>query len=123
MVTLKAAGATGDLPGGNDLENEALELTQGDAEAVTTITGAMDSKAFEDVITQAITDTNNDETVCPMNASKIQKFTILPTDFSVSTDELTPTFKLKRSVVHAKYQTAIDAMYASKSTYVKFQDT
>ena len=37
MVTLKAAGATGDLPGGNDLENEALELTQGDAEAVTAL--------------------------------------------------------------------------------------
>merc|ERR1712070_815015 len=90
---------------------------------VTTVPEAMASSEFIQAITQAINDTNNNEAVCPMNASKVQKFTILPTDFSVSTDELTPTFKLKRSVVHAKYQTAIDAMYASKSTYVKFQDT
>ena len=29
----------------------------------------------------------------------MQKFTILRTDFSVTTEELTPTLKLKRSVV------------------------
>lgn len=52
---------------------------------------------------------------------KVQKFTILPTDFSVSTDELTPTFKLKRSFVAEKYATAIGAMYkGGKDAYVPY---
>jgi long-chain acyl-CoA synthetase len=42
----------------------------------------------------------------------IKKFRILPTQFSIETGELTPTMKLKRKVVVAKYRDLIDAMYA-----------
>ena len=120
LVALKVQGATGELPGGSDLDVEALALTSGDAKPVTTVQEAMDSSVFIKAITDAIKGTNNDESVCPMNASKVQKFTILPEDFSVSTDELTPTFKLKRSVVYSKYAAAIDAMYSSKAVYVQY---
>ncbi len=41
----------------------------------------------------------------------IKKFTVLPTDFSQETDELTPTQKVKRRVVEDKYADEIDAMY------------
>ena len=121
LITLKAKGANGEKPGTDDLDLEALDLTKNEAEPVTTVSAAFDSPAFEKAITAAIVQTNNDETVCPMNASKIQRFTILPADFSVETDELTPTFKLKRGEVAKKYKSAIDNMYASKvkSGYVR----
>jgi len=45
------------------------------------------------------------------NAQIIQKFTVLPQDFSEKSGDLTPTLKLKRSVVTTKYQHIIDEMY------------
>ena len=42
----------------------------------------------------------------------IKKFTLLPTDFTPETGELTPTQKIKRKVVGEKYSAEIEAMYA-----------
>ena len=46
------------------------------------------------------------------NAQKIQKYHVVPGDFSEKGGELTPTLKLKRSVAELKYKDIIDAMYA-----------
>lgn len=43
---------------------------------------------------------------------KIKKFSLLPILFSIEGGELTPTLKLKRKIITAKYQQLIDAMYA-----------
>ena len=43
---------------------------------------------------------------------QIKKFKILPTDWPPGGDELTPTMKLKRKPIDAKYADAIEAMYA-----------
>lgn len=118
LITLKAVGATGELPGGDDLDGAALAVNP----SVKTISAAMDDEKMIKAITDAIVATNKDGTCCPMNASKIQKFMILPRDISVETGDLTATLKLKRSVVQAKYLKQIDAMYASKETYVKYQE-
>lgn len=118
LVTLKAVGATGEFAGGDDLAEEAIAAGSG----ATTISEAMDDKAIIETITKAIAETNDDGTCCPSNASRIQKFMILPRDFSVDTEELTATLKLKRGTVNTKYEKQISMIYDSKDTYVKFQE-
>jgi long-chain acyl-CoA synthetase len=46
---------------------------------------------------------------------QIKRFEILPEDFSQPTGELTPTLKVKRSIVQQKYAETIDAIYHSPS--------
>lgn len=45
------------------------------------------------------------------HAESIRKFEILPVDFSEATGELTPTLKVKRNVVTAKFASAIESIY------------
>jgi long-chain acyl-CoA synthetase len=42
---------------------------------------------------------------------QVKKFVILPKAFSIETGELTPTLKVKRKVVEAKFSTEIESMY------------
>jgi len=54
-------------------------------------------------------------TVANTHLSRIEqfkRFTILPDEWSPESDELTPTMKLKRRVINAKYKDKVDAMYA-----------
>jgi len=44
--------------------------------------------------------------------AQVKKFTILDHDFSTETGELTPTLKVKRRMVEAKYAHMFDALYA-----------
>mmetsp|Transcript_9493 Transcript_9493/g.18518 ORF Transcript_9493/g.18518 Transcript_9493/m.18518 type:complete len:213 (+) Transcript_9493:645-1283(+) len=118
LVTLKAKGATGQEPGTDELDGAAANLKP----SVKTISAAMHDKTFIDTITKAITATNKDPLCCPSNAAKIQKFSILPIDFSVETGELTSTLKLKRSVAAKKYVDIIEKIYESKDVYVPFDE-
>ena len=43
----------------------------------------------------------------------IKKFLILPRDLSIDDGDLTPSMKLKRKIVAAKYKTELDALYKS----------
>jgi long-chain-fatty-acid--CoA ligase ACSBG len=62
------------------------------------------TKYFNDGMKAANTKTTS-------NAQVVQKWSLLPTDLSEKAGDLTPTLKLKRSVVAEKYLSIIDAMY------------
>lgn len=111
IVTLKAQGATGDLPGTDDLAGAALEVNP----ETKTISGACKDEKWIKYITDAIQLINKDQTP----PCRIQRFTILPADFSVESAELTPTLKLKRGVVEKKWSSTIESMYAegAKGTF------
>ncbi len=46
---------------------------------------------------------------------QVKKFAILPRPFAIDTGELTPTMKLKRSVIASKYAREIEAMYQGET--------
>jgi long-chain acyl-CoA synthetase len=54
-------------------------------------------------------------TVANTHLSRVEqfkRFTILPGEWTPESEELTPTMKLKRRVIHTKYQPQIEAMYS-----------
>jgi len=44
----------------------------------------------------------------------VKRFTILPAEFTEANGEVTPSQKLKRRVIEARYQAELDAMYPSR---------
>ena len=43
---------------------------------------------------------------------QVKKWQLLPVEWTADTEELTPTLKIKRRIVHAKYADVIDSLYA-----------
>ena len=119
IITLKAVGATGELPGGNELEDEALMVS-----GAKTIPEAMDDLKYVDHLVTGVKAANADGRIVPNRAAEIKKFTILPRDFSVETGELTATQKLRRDFVEKQYAEIIDAMYNTKTPtmYVHYRN-
>lgn len=108
VITLKAQGANGEVPGTDNLDAGAKRVNP----AVTTISGAMIDPVWIDTLTKAVESANKNGKVCPNNAFTISKFTVLPSNFSEENNELTPTKKLKRAVVTSAYAALIDRVYA-----------
>jgi long-chain acyl-CoA synthetase len=47
---------------------------------------------------------------------QVKRWRLLPVEWTADTEELTPTLKLKRRIVHAKYSDDIDSLYAGGTT-------
>merc|ERR1711907_489274 len=116
LVTLKAVGANGEVPGTDALDAGAKQVNP----SITLISEAMKDQVWIDAVTAAITSANNNGKVCSNNAAKIQKFTILPTNFSEQDSHLTPTKKLKRAIVQKQYAEVIEKMYSIDGVYIQY---
>jgi long-subunit acyl-CoA synthetase (AMP-forming) len=46
----------------------------------------------------------------------IKRFALLPSEFTITGGELTPTMKVKRRVVEERWRTVIDALYEETIT-------
>ena len=109
LVTLKAKGATGELPGSDELDGAALSVSPG----VTTVSAAMKCEKWKVYLKKAIDSVNADKKVVISNACRVVDWRILPRDFSVSTGEFTPTLKLKRGVAVKMWDDKVKEMYES----------
>jgi long-chain acyl-CoA synthetase len=45
----------------------------------------------------------------------VKKFVVLPNDFSVENGEITPSLKVKRSLINKRYKTELDSMYGDSA--------
>ena len=45
-------------------------------------------------------------------AEQVKRFEVLPVEWTAESEELTPTLKLRRRIIHAKYAERIEALYA-----------
>jgi long-chain acyl-CoA synthetase len=43
---------------------------------------------------------------------QVKRWRLLPVEWTAESEELTPTLKLKRRVIHRKYADVIDSLYA-----------
>jgi len=116
LVTLKAVGANGEVPGTDELDAGAARVNP----EVKTISEAIKNKQWIDTVAAAIQSANANGKVCFNNAAKIQKFTILPTNFSEQGNELTPTKKLKRAAVEKAYADIIEKIYNTDGVYIEY---
>ncbi|XP_066523388.1 long-chain-fatty-acid--CoA ligase ACSBG1 isoform X2 [Hoplias malabaricus] len=110
LITLKCVTSAETMEPTDDLSFEAVEYCQklgSHATKVSDIIGGKD-KLVNHAIQEGISRVNAKAT---SNAQRIQKWTILGKDFSVSGGELGPTMKLRRPVVLKIYNEKVETFY------------
>jgi long-chain acyl-CoA synthetase len=73
-----------------------------------TATLATDPKVIA-LVQRVVDDVNHDRS----NYEQIKKFVILPRDFTMEQDEVTPTLKLKRRAIMKNFADAVDGLYST----------
>jgi long-chain-fatty-acid--CoA ligase ACSBG len=114
LVTLKAKpnaeAKPGDYPFSDDLADSAIEQLAKGGSSAKTVQEAMKDPKVSEYIKAGIERANKR---AASNAQRIQKFAIIPKDFTLEGGELTPTMKLKRRVVVQQCEKEIEDMYAA----------
>ncbi|OWZ05815.1 hypothetical protein PHMEG_00022020 [Phytophthora megakarya] len=92
------------------LDAVSLSVAKEIGSDATTVKDAQTCDKFQKYISDGMTRANSR---AASRAQHVQKFFIIPHDFSVEGEELTATMKVKRSVVEEKYSEDIEKMYTS----------
>jgi long-chain-fatty-acid--CoA ligase ACSBG len=93
----------------NKLKGAALDVAKEIGSKATTTEEAMNDPLWQKYFDAGVEKAN---AKAASRAQQVGKWKLLHTDFTQKGGELTPTFKLKRSVAAAKYADAIEAIYA-----------
>lgn len=91
------------------LDAKALTILKEIGSSATTVAEAKTDPKVKEYLDAGLKRANARAT---SRAQNVGKYHILDTDFSIGGNELTPTLKLKRKVVHDKYEDVIDSLYA-----------
>lgn len=112
LITLKAEAIVDppvhEYPFKDALDPFTIEELKNIGSPAKTVTAARDDRKLHKFIDDGIKLYNKQAT---SNAQQIGKWAILPRDFTVEGDELTPSMKLKRRIVLEKYADIIEDLY------------
>lgn len=110
LVTIRNANDLMQKPG-DEIEAEAIKELAKVGINATTMKALFEKENLEKLgkLIQEAIDYANAHSVS--NAAKIRKWVLLPRDFSIATEELTPTLKLKRKKVEQHFKKEIDEAY------------
>jgi len=75
--------------------------------AVTTVAELASNSAVREELEHAVAGVNEKIS----RVENIRRWRVVPTEWTAESEELTPTMKLKRRVIHEKYAAIIDEMY------------
>ncbi len=107
LVSLKVE-VDGDAKPTDQLAADSLFVAKQIGSSAKTYSEAKADPLWKDYVDKGVKTANSKTT---SNAQIVQKWVWLPVDFSEKAGDLTPTLKLKRSVVDAKYTDLIESLY------------
>lgn len=111
LITLKTQMAPETGIPLDDLAEETLKWIEGLGLNFTTLSEILDNGPDPTVLQEIQKGIDRANKKSISNAQKVQKFRILPQDFSMTNGEYGPTMKVKRNVVIEKYKDIIEKMY------------
>lgn len=74
------------------------------------------------LIAERVSKTIDDKNTLLATFERIKKFTILPEDFSLENNELTPTLKIKRKIIFERYKPVLDSFYDAVDLEIEGSD-
>jgi long-chain-fatty-acid--CoA ligase ACSBG len=113
LITLKTEVDHSKGEPSDKLAADALYVGKSIGSSATTVTEAAADPLWAEYFTKSMKEVNAKTTSA---AQIIQKWKLLPVDFSESAGDLTPTLKVKRNVILKNYEELIDSIYAGEKT-------
>lgn len=108
IMTLKTMSDTEGNPN-DDLSSETIQILEEIGSESTKVSEAINDRKLIDYIQKQIDFYNRNLSIS--HAQNITKWVLLDHDYGMTSGELTPTLKMKRNVIEAKYNYVINKFY------------